>query len=171
MQLLAQEIVGPVICALSRAVPADIEACGKALAKPGAPRIHTGIGVSDIHVMGKFRDERYGQTMAEKKATMICHGRRGGETGAQLCGRRGILRRGRRPRRPRLSLSRCCEAAIEAGATVVNIPDTTGYTVPEQYGALIREDPQNVPNIARATISVHCHDDLGLAVANTLAAC
>jgi len=60
VQLLAQEIEGPVICALSRAVPSDIEACGKALAKARRPRIHTGIGVSDIHVLGKFRDERYG---------------------------------------------------------------------------------------------------------------
>ena len=61
------------------------------------------------------------------------------------------------------------EAVIDAGATVVNIPDTTGYTVPEQYGALIRRIRENVPNIAKATISVHCHDDLGLAVANSLA--
>lgn len=61
------------------------------------------------------------------------------------------------------------EAVIDAGATVVNIPDTTGYTVPEQYGELIRSIRENVPNIARATISVHCHDDLGLAVANSLA--
>jgi len=60
------------------------------------------------------------------------------------------------------------EAVIDAGATVVNIPDTTGYTVPEQYGELIRGIRDNVPNIARATISVHCHDDLGLAVANSL---
>ena len=61
------------------------------------------------------------------------------------------------------------EAVIDAGATVVNIPDTTGYAVPEQYGALIRAIRENVPNIGRATISVHCHDDLGLAVANSLA--
>src|SRR5438445_12550311 len=60
-------------------------------------------------------------------------------------------------------------AVIDAGATVVNIPDTTGYTVPEQYGCLIRSIRERVPNIGRATISVHCHDDLGMAVANTLA--
>ena len=71
VQLLAQEIEGPVICALSRAVPSDIEACGKALAKARRPRIHTGIGVSDIHVLGKFRDERYGRDLAEKKVTML----------------------------------------------------------------------------------------------------
>lgn len=71
VRLISQEIEGPVICALSRAVPADIEACGKALAKAKRPRIHTGIGVSDIHVMGKFRDERYGKTLGEKKVKMV----------------------------------------------------------------------------------------------------
>src|SRR5579863_8534870 len=71
VQLLAQEIEGPVICALSRAVPSDIEACGKALAKARRPRIHTGIGVSDIHITGKFRDDRYGKTLAQKKVTML----------------------------------------------------------------------------------------------------
>ena len=69
---IAQEIEGPAICALSRAVAADIEACGKALAKAKRPRIHTGIGVSDIHIMGKFRDERYGRTLGEKKVKIWC---------------------------------------------------------------------------------------------------
>src|SRR5271169_3154663 len=68
---IAQEIEGPVICGLSRAVAADIEACGKALAKAKRPRIHTGIGVSDIHIMGKFRDEKYGKTLGEKKVKMM----------------------------------------------------------------------------------------------------
>src|SRR5271168_4033620 len=71
VQQIAQEIKGPTICALSRAVPADIEACGKALAKAPRPRIHTGIGVSDIHVMGKFRDQRYGKTLEAKKAKLV----------------------------------------------------------------------------------------------------
>src|SRR5664279_5796515 len=71
VQLIGREIQGPVICALSRAVPTDIEACGKALAQAKRPRIHTGIGVSDIHIMGKFCDERYGKTLAEKKVTML----------------------------------------------------------------------------------------------------
>src|ERR1035438_9948077 len=68
---IAQEIEGPTICALSRAVAADIESCGKALAKAARPRIHTGIGVSDIHIMGKFRDERYGKTLEGKKAKLV----------------------------------------------------------------------------------------------------
>src|SRR5512142_1098959 len=68
---IAREIEGPTIAGLSRAVPADIEACGKALSKAKKPRIHTGIGVSDIHITGKFRDEKYGRTLAEKKATIL----------------------------------------------------------------------------------------------------
>ncbi len=71
VQLISQEIEGPVICALSRAVASDIEACGKALAKAKRPRIHTGIGVSDIHILGKFRDEKYGKTLAEKKVKIV----------------------------------------------------------------------------------------------------
>src|SRR5579862_3512464 len=71
VQLIAQEIEGPSICALSRAVPGDIEACGKALANARRPRIHTGIGVSDIHIAGKFQDARYGSNLSEKKATML----------------------------------------------------------------------------------------------------
>ena len=167
VQLLAQEIEGPVICALSRAVPSDIEACGKALAKARRPRIHTGIGVSDIHVLGKFRDERYGRDLAEKKVTMLAMAveavklARGYVSDVEFYAEDA-------GRADRSYLFEMLQAAIEAGATVVNIPDTTGYTVPEQYGALIRAVRENVPNIARAVISVHCHDDLGLAAANTL---
>ncbi|MGO9274964.1 MAG: 2-isopropylmalate synthase [Terriglobia bacterium] len=165
---IAQEIEGPMICGLSRAVPEDIEACGKALAKAKKPRIHTGIGVSDIHILGKFRDEKYGRTLGEKKVTMV---------------RMAVdsVKRARNyadsvefyaedsGRADQAYLYEVLEAAIDAGATVVNIPDTTGYTVPEQYGALILGVRQNVRNIQRAVISVHCHDDLGMAVANSLA--
>src|SRR5689334_2556834 len=71
VQLLAQEIDGPVICALSRAVPVDIDACGRALAKAKRLRIHTGIGASDVHITGKFKDDRYGRTLAEKRSTIL----------------------------------------------------------------------------------------------------
>ena len=165
---IAQEIEGPVICGLSRAVPEDIEACGRALAKAKRPRIHTGIGVSDIHVRGKFRDEKYGKTLGEKKVKMVqmavdavkrvrSHAD-DVEFYAEDSGRAEPA-----------YLYEVLEAAIDAGSTVVNIPDTTGYAVPEQYGALIRGIAENVRNIQRATISVHCHDDLGMAVANSLA--
>lgn len=165
---IALEIEGPTICALSRAVAADIEACGKALAKAARPRIHTGIGVSDIHIMGKFRDDRYGKTLEGKRAKLIAIAvdavkkARGYVDDVQFYAEDA-------GRAEPSYLFEMLEAVIGAGATVVNIPDTTGYTVPEQYGELIRGIRENVPNIAKATISVHCHDDLGMAVANSLA--
>lgn len=168
VRLVSQEIHGPVICALSRAVPDDIHACGRALAKARRPRIHTGIGSSDIHIMGKFRDDRYGRTLAEKKVTILKMGvdavklaksyADDVEFYAEDAGRADVD-----------FLIEMLHAAIDAGATVVNIPDTTGYAVPEQYGALIRTIRERVPNIERAVISVHCHNDLGMAVSNALA--
>jgi 2-isopropylmalate synthase len=167
VQLLAREIEGPVICALSRAVASDIESCGKALAQAKRPRIHTGIGVSDIHIMGKFCDERYGKTLAEKKVTMLAMAVDAVKLARSFVSDVEFYAEDAGRADPSY-LFEMLEAAIDAGATVVNIPDTTGYTVPEQYGALIRMVCEKVPNIERATISVHCHDDLGLAVANTL---
>src|ERR1035441_5318571 len=169
VRLIAHEIEGPTICALSRAVPIDIEACGRALAKAPSPRIHTGIGASDIHITGKFRDDRYGKTLGEKKVKILQMAVDAVRLARQFVNDVEFYAE---------DASRCdpaylfemLQAVIEAGATVVNIPDTTGYAVPEQYGALIRAIRENVPNIGRATISAHCHDDLGLAVANTLAA-
>jgi len=168
VQNIAAEIEGPVICGLSRAVADDIDACGKALARARRSRIHTGIGVSDIHILGKFRDDKYGKTFGAKKARIV---RMGVEA----------VKRARTHtddvefyaedsgRADPAYLYEVLEAVIDAGATVVNIPDTTGYTVPEQYGALIRGIRENVPNIGKAVISVHCHDDLGMAVSNSLA--
>ncbi len=168
VEMISQQIEGPTVCALSRAVASDIEACGKALAKARKPRIHTGIGVSDIHVMGKFRDEKYGKTLEEKQARIL-----------QMAADAVRLARSYADdvefyaedagRADPAYLFQVLEAAIDAGATVVNIPDTTGFAVPEQFGALIRAIREKVPNIGRAVISVHCHDDLGLAVANALA--
>jgi 2-isopropylmalate synthase len=118
--------------------------------------------------MGKFRDERYGRTLGEKKATILQMVRDAVrlarsftddvEFYAEDAGRADIN-----------YLLEMLEAAVDAGATVLNIPDTTGYAVPEQYGCLIRTIRERVPNIEKATISVHCHDDLGLAVSNSLA--
>jgi 2-isopropylmalate synthase len=165
---IAHEIEGPTICALSRAVPADIEACGKALAKAARPRIHTGIGVSDIHILGKFCDDRYGKSLADKKVKLITLAVDAVKR-ARNCVDDVQFYAEDAGRAEPAYLFQMLEAVIDAGATVVNIPDTTGYAVPEQYGALIRGICESVPNIARATISVHCHDDLGLAVANSLA--
>ncbi|MBZ5617469.1 MAG: 2-isopropylmalate synthase [Acidobacteriia bacterium] len=168
VRLIGREITGPAICALSRAVPSDIEACGKALAKAHRPRIHTGIGASDIHITGKFQDERYGKTLAEKKVTILQMAIDSVKLARQYADDVEFYAEDAGRADPGY-LFEMIQAAIDAGATVVNIPDTTGYAVPEQYGALIRAIREKVPNIDRATISVHCHDDLGLAVANTLA--
>ena len=165
---IAQAIKGPTICALSRAVAADIDSCGKALAKATRPRIHTGIGVSDIHIMGKFRDERYGKTLEGKKANLVALAVDAVKRARNCVGEVEFYAEDAGRAAPSY-LFEMLQAVIDAGAAVINIPDTTGYTVPEQYGDLIRSIRENVPNIARAIISVHCHDDLGLAVANSLA--
>ncbi|MFH1613977.1 MAG: 2-isopropylmalate synthase [Planctomycetota bacterium] len=166
--LIAREVQGPTICGLTRAVTNDIDVCGKALAGAKRSRIHTGLGVSDIHIMGKFRDEKYGRTLEQKKAKSIemavaavKHARSYTDDVEFYCedsGRADID-----------FLCRMVEAVIDAGATVVNIPDTTGYAMPQQFGALIGDLKSSVGNIDKAVISVHCHDDLGMAVANSLA--
>lgn len=168
VQVICREVPGPTICALSRAVPVDIEACGKALAKAIKPRIHTGIGASDIHITGKFQDERYGRTLGEKKVCILQMAVDAVKLARQFVEDVEFYAEDA-GRSDSTYLFEMLEAVIEAGATVVNIPDTTGYTVPEQYGCLIKTIRERVPNIGRATISVHCHDDLGMAVANTLA--
>ena len=168
VQLISREVAGPAICALSRAVPSDIEACGKALAKARRPRIHTGIGASDIHIAGKFQDERYGKTLAEKKVKILQMAVDAVKLARQHADDVEFYAEDAGRSEPEY-LFEMLEAVIDAGATVVNIPDTTGYTVPEQYGCLIKTIRERVPNIGRVTVSVHCHDDLGMAVSNTLA--
>jgi 2-isopropylmalate synthase len=165
---IAAEIDGPAICALSRAVPDDIHACARALAGAKRPRIHTGIGSSDIHVMGKFRDERYGNTLGEKRATILEMAVNAVRLARSYVDDVEFYAEDAGRADPQF-LFTMLQAVIEAGATVLNIPDTTGYAVPEQYGALIRAIRESVPQIDRVTISVHCHDDLGLAVSNALA--
>ena len=168
VEAIAQEIDGPVVCALSRAVASDIESCGRALAKARRGRIHTGIGVSEIHIRGKFGDDKYGKTVDEKKARMIAMAVEAVKLARSFVDDVEFYAEDAGRAEPAY-LFEMLEAAIAAGATVVNIPDTTGYAMPEQYGALIRGIRDNVPNIANAVISVHCHNDLGLAVANSLA--
>jgi len=168
VESISQEVEGPAVCALSRAVPSDIEACGRALAKARKPRIHTGIGVSDVHVMGKFRDEKYGKTLEEKRARILQMAADSVKLAKRYVDDVEFYAEDAGRADPAY-LFEMLETAIDAGATVVNVPDTTGYAVPEQFGALIRSIREKVPNIGRAVISVHCHDDLGLAVANALA--
>jgi 2-isopropylmalate synthase len=168
VRLICEEIEGAVICGLTRARIEDIETCRKALAKAKRPRIHTGIGVSEIHIAGKFADDKYGKTMGQKQATILKMGVEAVRHTAQYIKDIEFYAEDS-GRADRAFLYEILEAVIDAGATVVNIPDTTGYSMPEQYGALIADIRANVPNIAKAVISVHCHDDLGLAVANSLA--
>jgi 2-isopropylmalate synthase len=165
---IAAELDGVIICALSRAVPSDIEACGRALANCKRRRIHTGIGASDIHISGKFQDDRYGKRLPEKKRTILRMAADAVTLAREFADDVEFYAEDA-GRADREYLFEMLAAAIEAGATVVNIPDTTGYAMPSQYGELIRSIRERVPGIGRVTISVHCHDDLGLAVANTLA--
>jgi 2-isopropylmalate synthase len=166
VQLIGREITGPAICGLSRAIPADIEACARALAHCPRPRIHTGIGASDIHIMGKFRDERYGRELTQKRSRILEMAVDAVRLARQFADDVEFYAEDA-GRADGSFLLLMIAAVVDAGATVVNIPDTTGYAVPEQYGALIAGIRAAVGE--RAVVSVHCHDDLGLAVANTLA--
>jgi 2-isopropylmalate synthase len=168
VQLIAQQVSEPTICGLSRAVNADIDAAGNALKKAKRARIHTGLGISDIHIASKFKDDKYGKTLEEKKAKAMDMGIKAVKRAKQYtddvefyCEDSG--------RADKEYLYKVVEAVIDAGATTVNIPDTTGYAIPEQYGQLIADIIKNVPNAKKAVLSVHCHDDLGMSVANTLA--
>ncbi|MCD4830555.1 MAG: 2-isopropylmalate synthase [Anaerohalosphaeraceae bacterium] len=168
VELIAKEIQGPTICGLTRAVIKDIECAGEALAKAKSSRIHTGLGVSDIHIAGKFGDEKYGKTLEAKKDKTIEMGVNAVKCALQYtddvefyCEDSG--------RADKEYLCRMVKAVIEAGATTINIPDTTGYAIPEQFGNLIAGLIANVPNSNKAIFSMHCHDDLGMSVANSLA--
>jgi 2-isopropylmalate synthase len=168
VQAIAKSIKGPTICALSRAVMADIDACGESLKGAEKSRIHTGIGVSDIHILGKFRDGKYGKSLADKKATTIKMAVAAVQRAKEYTNDVEFYTEDAGRSDP-VFLFEIIEAIIDAGATVVNVPDTTGYAVPSQYGKLINDIQIKVPNISKAIISVHCHDDLGMAVANSLA--
>ncbi|MDA8164512.1 MAG: 2-isopropylmalate synthase [Desulfobacteraceae bacterium] len=166
VELIASEVRAPVICGLSRAVAADIEACGRALARAQRSRIHTGLGVSDIHIAGKFGDERYGCTLAEKKERVLAMAVGAVRQAASLADEVEFYAEDA-GRTDQEYLARVLSAVAEAGATVINVPDTTGYSVPQQYGQLIARLRGLLP--AGVVLSVHCHNDLGIAVANTLA--
>lgn len=169
VEVISREVKGPIICGLTRAVKKDIDACGQALAKAERSRIHTGIGVSDIHVMGKFRDGKYGKTLEEKRENIRKMSVEAVKQAKDYTNDVEFYAEDA-GRADKGYLFSVIEAVIAAGATVVNIPDTTGFTIPEEFGQLIGEIRKKVPNIDQATISVHCHNDLGMATANSLAA-
>ncbi len=160
VERIAREIRKCTVCGLTRANREDIDAAAEALRGAALPRIHTGLGVSDVHIQHKLRttrDEALARAVAAVKYARNLVG--DVQYYAEDAGRADPA-----------YLYRVVEAVIDAGATVVNIPDTTGYSTPEEFGALIRGILDNVPNASRVTLSVHCHNDLGLATANTLAA-
>ncbi len=159
VERISQEIRGCVICGLTRANRQDIDVAVQALKDAALPRIHTGLGVSDVHITGKLRTSR--ERALEMGVDAVAYARRFVEDVQYYAEDAG--------RADPLYLYQVLESVIEAGATVVNIPDTTGYTYPHEFGALIRGIVENVANIDRAVISVHCHNDLGLATANTIA--
>ena len=159
VQSISRLIKNCTVCGLTRAVRKDIERAGEALRDAARPRIHTGLGVSDSHLQHKLKLTREQAMERGVEAVKLARTFVGDvEYFLEDSGRAD-----------REYLCRVIEAVVNAGATVINIPDTTGYTTPEEYGALIRYVIEHVPNIDRATVSVHCHNDLGMATANALA--
>jgi 2-isopropylmalate synthase len=147
------------ICALTRSKKEDIDVAGEALHHAKRGRIHTGIGSSDIHIKHKFNTTR--EKVLEQAVWAVGYAKAKGvevEFFAEDAGRADLA-----------FLAQMVEAVIAAGADVVNIPDTTGYCLPHLYGKRIQYLFEHVKNIDKATISVHCHNDLGLATANTMA--
>lgn len=156
---ISKAVTRPTVCALTRANKGDIDAAVESLKYAKHPRIHTGIGSSDQHIKHKFNSTR--EEILQRAVDAVKYAKKSVEDiefYAEDAGRADIT-----------FLAQMIEAVIAAGATVVNIPDTNGYCLPEQYGAKIKYLKDNVQNIDKAIISVHCHNDLGLATANSVA--
>lgn len=157
---IADNIRGTQIAALCRCNPKDIDTAWQALKNGENPRIHTFLATSEIHMQHKLRMSP--EQVVERAAAMVAHA-------AQYTG--NVEFSAEDASRSDLDfVCRVFAAVIEAGATTLNFPDTTGYALPDEFGAKIRYLVENVPNIDKAVLSVHCHNDLGLAVANSLAA-
>jgi 2-isopropylmalate synthase len=156
---ISKSVNNPIVCALTRANKGDIDVAVEALKYAKRPRIHTGIGASDMHIKYKFNSTR--EEILERAVESVKYAKQFVEDiefYAEDAGRADIE-----------YLALMIESVIAAGATVVNIPDTNGYCLPDQYGSKIRFLKENVKNIDKAIISVHCHNDLGLATANSIA--
>jgi 2-isopropylmalate synthase len=156
---ISKVVKNPIICALSRAIISDIDMANLALKDAKKKRIHTGIGASDIHIKNKFNSTR--EKILEQAIAAVKYSSKffnDIEFYAEDAGRAD-----------QDFLCKMVEEVIKAGATVINIADTTGYNLPEMYGKKIKYLMNNVPNIDKAIISVHCHNDLGLATANSIA--
>ncbi|MGL2994587.1 2-isopropylmalate synthase [Flavobacterium sp. TSSA_36] len=147
------------VCGLTRAVKNDIDVAAQALKYAKKPRIHTGIGTSDSHVIHKLNTTR--EDVIERAKAAVAHAKSYVEDVEFYAEDAG--------RTDNEFLARVCEEVIKSGATVLNIPDTTGYCLPEEYGAKIKYLRENVKGIEKVTLSCHCHNDLGMATANSIA--
>ncbi len=156
---ISKSVSSPTICALSRAIKSDIDCAADALKYAKRGRIHTGIGSSDVHIQHKFKSTR--EKVLEQGIEAVKYAKRFIEDVEFYAEDAG--------RADNVFLAQMIEQAIKAGATVVNIPDTTGYCLPEEYGSKIKFLVDNVKNIHKAVISVHCHNDLGMSTANSIA--
>src|SRR5574344_797348 len=156
---ISKAVTWPTICALTRAVENDIRVAADALKYAKNKRIHTGIGTSDLHIKYKFNSNR--EEIIERAVAAVKYARKYVEDVEFYAEDAG--------RTDNEYLAHVVEAVIKAGATVVNIPDTTGYCLPSEYGAKIKYLFDNVDGIDNAVISTHCHNDLGMATANTMA--
>lgn len=148
------------VCGLTRANKKDIDIAAEALAYAKTPRIHTGIGTSDSHIKHKFNSTQ--DKILERAVEAVKYAKTYVEDVEFYAEDAG--------RTDNAFLANVCEAVVKAGATVLNIPDTTGYCLPSEYGAKIKYLKEHVPNIEKAVISCHCHNDLGLATANSVEA-
>jgi 2-isopropylmalate synthase len=155
---IARIVKNATVCGLTRAVEKDIEVAAEALKHARKPRIHTGIGTSDSHIKFKFNSTR--EKVLERAVAAVSYAKRFVEDVEFYAEDAG--------RTDNAYLAQVCEAAIKAGATVLNIPDTTGYCLPEEYGAKMKYLKENVRGIEKAILSCHCHNDLGLATANSI---
>jgi 2-isopropylmalate synthase len=155
---ISKAVTWPTICALTRAVEKDIDVAADSLKYAKHKRIHTGIGTSDSHIKYKFNSNR--EEIIERAVAAVKYAKKYVEDVEFYAEDAG--------RTDNEYLSRVVEAVIKAGATVVNIPDTTGYCLPDEYAAKIKYLKEHVNNIDKAIISTHCHNDLGMATANTL---
>lgn len=156
---IAKIIKNATVCALSRAVEKDIEIAAEAVKHAVQPRIHTGIGTSDSHIFDKLKSTR--EEVLQRATAAVKYAKRFVEDVEFYAEDAG--------RTENEYLARVIEAAVAAGATVVNIPDTTGYCLPWDYGAKISYLKEHVKGIDKVTVSTHCHNDLGLATANSIA--
>jgi len=160
VQRIAREVRGPIIAGLARAVPEDIDRCWEAVKEAQHPRVHVFLSSSDIHLEGQFR-------LSREEALELCREMVSRAKG--YC--EDIEFSPMDATRTEVDfLLEMIAVAIEAGATTINVADTVGYAIPEQFGQLIKRIRETVPGADKIVISVHCHDDLGMAVANALAA-